>query len=188
MSEQAPTPDQRSGSAATPDDGDTDILDDLRRELAAELDEERPPAGGPAYQIVAALVVVALGLTGSVMSWNFGLGSLTKPGPGLWPFAVSVVITVLGVGLLVWGRQLTDTEKFTRSSLLILVAAATFIGMAVLLPVIGFEIPSLLLCVVWLRWLGGESWRSTVVVSLGVVASFYVVFILLLGVPIPRLI
>ncbi len=62
------------------------------------------------------------------MSWNYGLGSLTKPGPGLWPFAVSVLITVLGVGLLVGGRQLTDTEKFTRSSLLTVVAVLTFVA------------------------------------------------------------
>ncbi len=122
------------------------------------------------------------------MSWNYGVGSLTKPGPGLWPFVVSVLIAAIGVGLLVGGRQLTDTEKFTSSSLLIVVAVLTFIGLAVLLPVIGFEIPSLLLCAIWLRWLGGETWRSTVVVSIGVVASFYVVFILLLGVPIPRLV
>ena len=60
--------------------------------------------------------------------------------------------------------------------------------MAVLLPVIGFEIPALLLCLVWLRWLGGESWRTSIAVSVGTVAVFYVLFLYGLRIPLPHLI
>jgi putative tricarboxylic transport membrane protein len=179
MSEQ---PRQHAGA------GERDILEEIREEVTAELDEERPPSGGPVQQSIGALGVIALGLVGTVLSLGYGLGRLTNPGPGLWPFVISVLIVVLGVGLLVGGRHLQDAEKFTRSSILPAIGVLTFVGLAVLMPVIGFEIPSLLLCAVWLRWLGGESWRSTVVVSVGVVAAFYVLFVLLLGIPVPRLI
>jgi len=54
--------------------------------------------------------------------------------------------------------------------------------------VVGFEIPSLLLCAVWLRFLGGESWRSTVAVSVVTVAAFHVLFVELLSIPLPRLV
>ena len=55
------------------------------------------------------------------------------------------------------------------------------------MPVIGFEIPSLLLCVVWLRFLGGESWRSTIITSIVTVAAFYFLFLYGLRIPLPHL-
>jgi putative tricarboxylic transport membrane protein len=85
------------------------------------------------------------------------------------------------------GRGLDDSEKFTRASLLPAAGLLTFVGLAVLMPVIGFEIPSVLLCVVWLRFLGGESWRSTVLISLGTVAAFYFLFLYGLRIPLPHL-
>ena len=68
-----------------------------------------------------------------------------------------------------------------------LIGGATFVAFAALFPTIGFEIPSLLLCVVWLKLLGGESWRSTVIVSVVTVAAFYVLFLYGLRIPLPHL-
>jgi putative tricarboxylic transport membrane protein len=85
------------------------------------------------------------------------------------------------------GRHLTDSERFSRSSLLPLVGLLTFIALGALIPVVGFEIPALALCVVWLRFLGGETWRSTILVSVGTVAAFYVLFLHALRIPLPHL-
>ena len=164
-----------------------DILAELEAEVTRELEEHRPPAGGPAYQVVGTLVALVIGVLGAVLAYGYGLGTLRRPGAGLWPFAISVVIIALSLLLILTGRQLQDAEKFTRSSLLVLVGLLTFVGLGVLLPVIGFEIPSLLLCMVWLRLLGGESWRSTLVVSVGTVAAFYLLFLYALRIPLPHL-
>jgi len=171
---------------ATPAAGD-DILAQLEAEVAHELEEHRPPPGGPAYQVISTLVALAVGLTGAVLAYGYGLGTLQRPGAGLWPFAVSMLIVALSVLLLVIGRRLQDSEKFTRASLLVIFGLATFVGVAVLLPLIGFEIPSLLLCVVWLRFLGGETWRSSAIVSLTTVAAFYLLFLYGLRIPLPHL-
>jgi hypothetical protein len=168
--------------------GDVDILEELKAEVAADLEDERPPHAGPTTQVVAALVAGATGIFGLVASWGYGLGELTQPGPGLWPFTVSVVITALSLGLLVTGRQATDTEKFTRSSLLALYGVVTLLGLALLLPVIGFEVPSLLLMLIWTRLLGHETWRMSIVISVLTVAAFYGLFVLALAIPLPRLI
>ena len=88
-----------------------DILAELEAEVAHEMDEDRPPAGGPAYQTVGALVGVAIGAGGAVLAYGYGLGNLQKPGPGLWPFIVSVVITTLSVILLVVGRGLPTVRR-----------------------------------------------------------------------------
>ncbi len=164
-----------------------DILAELQAEVAQELADERPPAGGAAYQVISAVVVLALGVGAAVLSYGYGLGSLRQPGPGLWPFAVSIVIAVLAVLLLVVGRTLEDAEKFTRASYLVLIGAASFVGLGLLLPTIGFEIPAILLGIVWLRFLGGESWRSTIVISVCTTAGFYLLFLYALQIPLPHL-
>ena len=164
-----------------------DILAELQAEVAQDLADERPPAGGPAYQIVAALVVLAIGIGGAYLAYGYGLGSLRRPGPGLWPFAVSILIAALAVMLLVVGRHLDDAEKFTRASLLVLAGGATFVGLGLLLPTLGFEIPAILLGIVWLRFLGGESWRSTIVISVATTAAFYLLFLYALKIPLPHL-
>lgn len=163
-----------------------DILEEIEAEVAETLAEERPPAGGPAYQVVGALVALAVGVGGVVLSLGYGLGSLRSPGPGLWPFAISAVITGLALAVLVVGRRLDDSEAFTRSSVLPVVGVLTFLALGLLMPVIGFEIPSLLLCVIWLRFLGGETWRSTIVVSVATVAAFYLLFLYGLRIPLPH--
>lgn len=164
-----------------------DILAELQAEVAQDLANERPPVGGPEYQLLAALVVLVLGLGAAFLAYGYGLGSLRRPGPGLWPFAVSILIAVLAVVLLFIGRTLDDAEKFTKASYLVLVGGATFVGLGLALPAIGFEIPAFALCIVWLRFLGGETWRSTVAISLCTTAAFYLLFLYGLGISLPHL-
>ena len=167
--------------------GGPDILEELEAEVAETLAEEELPPGGPAHQTVGALVALAVGIGGLVLALDYGLDSMRRPGPGLWPFAIEVVITVLSLALLVVGRRLEDSVSFSRASVLPAIGVLTFIGLAVLMPVIGFEIPSLVLCAVWLRFLGGESWRSTALVSVGTVTVFYFLFLYGLSIPLPHL-
>lgn len=180
MAETRPEPETRPGE-------EPDILAELQAEVAQELADERPPAGGAAYQIISAVVVLVLGLGAAVLAYGYGLGSLRRPGPGLWPFVVAIVIALLAVVLLVIGRTLEDAEKFTRSSFLVLAGGATFVGLGLLLPTIGFEIPAIALCIVWLRFLGGESWRSTIVIAICTTAAFYLLFLYALKIPLPHL-
>ena len=168
--------------------GEVDILEELKAELAHDLEEERPPHAGPRAQVGAGLVTLALGVAGIVLTLGYGLGSLTQPGPGLWPFAVAVAVTALSLAQIAFGRDGQDTEKFTRSSALTALGVLTLVALAVLLPVIGFEVPSLVVMAIWLRFLGGESWRMTAVVSIVTVAAFYALFVTALSIPLPRLI
>ena len=189
------TRDQDSGGTKQPPTNEAhdehphtrDILHEIEAEVAHEMEEERPPAGGPVYQTVGALVALAIGVGGAVLAYGYGLGSLREPGPGLWPFIVSVMIATLSLILLVTGRGLTDSEAFTRSSALPLTGVITFIAFGLLMPLIGFEIPALALCVIWLRFLGGETWRSTIVISVLTTATFYLLFLYGLRIPIPHL-
>ena len=177
--------DRHDASAASDSGGD--ILEELQAEVAQDLDEDKPPTGGSAYQVACACLTLLFGAVAAVVAYGYGLGSLREPGPGLWPFVVAVFIAIMSAVLLVVGRGLTDAEAFTRSSLQPLIGAATFAVLAYLMPVIGFEIPTFALCIVWLRFLGGETWRSTLVIGFLTTAAFYTLFLYGLQIPLPHL-
>ena len=147
----------------------------------------RVPAAGSVTNVVTALVLVGLGAAAFAGSLALGVGSAARPGPGTWPMLVSGVLTGLGLVLLALARRTTDAERFHRSGLLVLGAVASMIVFVALIGTIGFEIPSAVLAFVWLRFLGGEGWRLSVVISLGTVAAFYLIFVGALSVPIPHL-
>ncbi|GAB3443231.1 tripartite tricarboxylate transporter TctB family protein [Actinophytocola sediminis] len=153
---------------------------------AAE-EEYRPPLAGTVGNAVVAVVVIAVGVAALAGSLALGVGSARAPGPGTWPLVVSVVLVVLGVALLATARRASDAERFAPTSVLVGAGLATMVGFVAVIEVIGFEVPAALLCVVWLRFLGRESWRTSIVVSLAVVAAFYLVFVAALAVSIPHL-
>jgi hypothetical protein len=151
------------------------------------VEEEGPPTAGPLAHLVAALVVVALGVATVVASWGLGAGSAQEPDAGTWPLVLGVLVTVLGVALVVGARRTHDAEAFTRHSTGVVLGVATMVAFALLVGRIGFEIPGVLLCLVWMRVLGREGWRTSVVASLAVVAAFYAIFVGALSVPVPHL-
>lgn len=157
-------------------------------ELAEQWEAEAPEKSGPIANLAACLVVLALSIFGMVYSMGLGLGTPASPRAGTWPFIVCIIVAVMTVVQMIVGRRGSqDGEKFSTQSWFALVGFITLILMIVLMPIIGFEVPSLLLCFVWMRWLGGERWRSATLYSILVVALFYVIFIVALGTNIPRL-
>ena len=161
-------------------------LEEAVHQLEHDAEHRPPPAGVPTNLVVAALVV-ALGAAALVGSLSLGAGSASDPGSGTWPLILSLMLVVLGVGLAVTARTTSDAERFSRSSWLVVAGLATMVVFVALIGTIGFEIPAALLAFVWLRFLGGEGWRLSVVTSLGLVVAFYLIFVAALSVPIPHL-
>jgi hypothetical protein len=185
------TPQADAGTTAptAPDEPTPSTLHDLE-EAVHQLEhdaEHRPPPAGPVTNVIVALVVLALGAAGLVGSLSLGAGTAGKPGSGTWPMIISLVLIVLGLALLLTARRPSDAERFTSASGLVLIGVATMVVFVALIAVIGFEIPAALLAFVWLRFLGHESWRSSIITSLGVVVAFYLIFVAALSVPIPHL-
>ena len=175
-----------TGFAAEPAPSSLHDLEEAVHQLEHDA-EHRPPPAGTVTNVVVALVVVAIGAAAFVGSLSLGAGTARQPGSGTWPMLISLVMIVLGLALLPAVRRTSDAERFTRSSWLVLVGLATMVVFVAVISVIGFEIPTVLLAFVWLRFLGGESWRSSIITSLGVVVAFYLIFVAALSVPIPHL-
>jgi putative tricarboxylic transport membrane protein len=148
---------------------------------------DRPPAAGPVTNLVIAMVVVVLGGGALAGSLSLGVGNPAAPGPGTWPAMVSVVVILLGLVLAARARHTEDAERFTRAGLLVLAAVATMAVFVAVVGLIGFEIPTALLAFVWLRLLGRESWRISIVLSLATTVAFYLLFVAALDVTIPHM-
>ena len=134
---------------------------------------------------VAGLAALALGIAAAFGSWDLGVGSLTNPGPGLWPLVVSAVLIIAGAVVAV--RPGEGAEAIGRDAWVVVVACLSLVVFTAVIPVVGLELPTIALLAFWMRVFGGEPWRTTVAVSVGVTVVVYVVFILALGVALPHL-
>ncbi|MGP0221980.1 MULTISPECIES: tripartite tricarboxylate transporter TctB family protein [unclassified Paenarthrobacter] len=185
MSTGNPAPGGGSSANAAAAVGSPDEL--TPEQLAAQWEEEKPPAAGPLANVASSLVVIGVGAGAVALSVAMGLGTLAAPEPGLWPFMISCVMVALGLFQLIIGRRNLDAEKFTRLSLAPVTGFVSLAAMVALMPLIGFEIPGLVLCIIWMKFLGSETWRSTLLVSALVIVAFYGIFVLALNTSIPHL-
>ena len=155
---------------------------------ATEPPEDGPPPGGPVLASAAGVIPILIGLVTLWFARDLGLGSLTDPGPGLWPAIVSVLLVGTGAWITYGARTAADTEAFTRETRAVAIGAASLAVYAYLFELIGFEIPTVLLLAVWLKFLGHEGWPMTAVVSVLSTVAAYLLFITGLGVPLPHLV
>ncbi|QTX04527.1 tripartite tricarboxylate transporter TctB family protein [Agromyces archimandritae] len=150
------------------------------------IDESAEPAG-PLNNLIAAGATAALGVYGFVSSFAFGIGTPQSPGPGLWPMLISAAVVVLSLAQIIVGRRGGGGEVFVRGSWMAAAGLATLIAYVAVLPFIGFEIPTLLLTAVWMRFLGHETWLATAITAVSVVVVFYLVFVVALSTAVPHL-
>jgi putative tricarboxylic transport membrane protein len=161
-----------------------EVVPDELDPFATEHDEG--PRAGPAVRIAGALTPMALGLFGLINSVRFGVGGARDPGPGMWPLMMSLALIVGALVLLVLERDQRDYEKYTRGAVLNLYGVLSLVAYVLLFKSVGFEIATAAVTAFWLKVLGGESWRSTILITLGVTSVAYLLFVTLLGAPIPR--
>ncbi|MFF5989005.1 tripartite tricarboxylate transporter TctB family protein [Prauserella flavalba] len=151
--------------------------------------ETRPSAAYARRQnVIAAAVLCALGVGAAILSWQLGIGDLADPGPGLWPLVVSVAMAVIAAVLVVRSAPTGEEERFGRESLIVVIGVVSLLGYVLLFEQVGFEIPTVALLVLWLKLLGRESWRMTVIVSVVATAAIYLLFITGLEVSLPHIV
>ena len=134
---------------------------------------------------IGSIAPLFLGIVCLLYSYSLSLGRITNPGPGLWPFTVSAVIVVASLVLLIIERS-EDYERFTGKTWLVVAGALSTGVFIYLFQWFGFIVPAFLTLVFWLRYLGKESWKMGFGLAALVTAVFYVLFAILLGIPLPE--
>jgi putative tricarboxylic transport membrane protein len=133
---------------------------------------------------IGPLLVLAVGVGALVGAVGLSLGTLTAPGPGLWPFIVALLLTGTALILVVIDDP-QDYEPWTRGTARIAGGVAGLAVFVVAFETIGFLLPAFLMLLLWLRVFGGESWRWALGLALAGSVGFYLLFDTVLGVPFP---
>lgn len=156
--------------------------------------DETHPVSARAYRLgnlVVALAVTALAVGLVVSGTSYGLWDTDRPGAGFFPFAVGLVLLLLGP-LWVWqsatDRLLREGDSSTpdrRGWLHIVVSVGSVILFALLVSTLGFALTffGMLLALFWvtarMRW-----WKAAIAAAL-TTAFVAFVFRVLLSVPLP---
>lgn len=141
---------------------------------------------------IGAGLLVAAGLYAGFAAYGFGLGKLSEPGPGFFPFVASVLI-VLCSSIIVFGALVSPLRKrFVMGErapptrwVRIWLCVAALAAYAVALPWLGFGISTFLLMVGVSRIDPTVTWRMAFVIGSAGAVAFWVVFAYLLKVNFP---
>jgi putative tricarboxylic transport membrane protein len=141
------------------------------------------------YQLCAAVFWVALGLFVSFYSYRLGLGSITNPGPGLYPFCLGIVFLAIALIVLTQivikaGEHETEKEKQPANLSKVIAVLVVLFAYALLLEVLGYQLTTFAALAVLFR-IGG---LKKVIQILGYSAAIVIITYLLftyLGVQFP---
>jgi putative tricarboxylic transport membrane protein len=130
------------------------------------------------------VLLLVLGAAALFGAFGLGLGELTQPGPGLWPFIVAVLLTGVAA-VLVFIDPVEDYEPWTLGTVRI-IAGLVGLGIFILLfQAVGFVLPAFLMLALWLRFFGDESWPWSLGLAAAGAIVMYLLFVQALGVPFP---
>ena len=142
----------------------------------------------------AYLVIGGIGLLFGVgylgMSFQLPFGRLAQPGAGLFPVIVGVVMVFASLTTMWEGWQLEKAKQIEfsagadRERLLSLIGL--LFGYFLSLTWLGYIASTTLFCILLMRMLSNLGWPRIVAYSLVMTLALYVVFVLLLKVPMPR--
>jgi hypothetical protein len=141
-------------------------------------------------QVLIALIWLAVGLGISAGAHDLGVGTLSSPGPGLFPFVIGVGMAVLSLGVSVTSRRVAapvqeaGTSGFSRFMPVVAVIVA-LVFYTFTLERLGFLLSTFLFLSGLLIALGGKNILSAAVAGAGITAGAYLVFAKLLKITLP---
>ncbi len=134
------------------------------------------------------LTIAALSLVVIVLSVSYNLGSIGKPGPGLYPFAVALLILPLDLlaflSALKHPREGQSLDKRGRATFLSYVGACVF--WIVAMPYAGYPIVTLISAFFLCKVIKLEGWVKPLILSVGVAVFIYLLFDYWLYIDLPR--
>jgi len=128
------------------------------------------------------------GVVVCIFSCGIGLGNVSKPGPGFFPFLGGLILLFLSAVMLVQLYRSIEWESW-RINVNWSVIAAVFISMLAygfLLERIGFVFIAFLFVASFLRAFEFKSWREVILGGVLSAIGSYLLFDTLLKVPLPK--
>ena len=133
-------------------------------------------------------LLLVLGIAIVVVSLGYGLGSLGRPGPGLYPVFIGAAISIFALFILISElRSKTSTPGFDKKGAKTLVLmTATFCLWIVAMPLLGYVVVTLLAAYAFCKIMKLEGWRKPLAVSGGTALFLYLLFDYWMYIDLPR--
>lgn len=143
-------------------------------------------AGPTRSQLITYAMAAAVAGGMGVMAVNLGLGSLARPGSGFWPLIVSIGIALgAALSLLETFRQTAGGEDSGPRRRNLSLAIGLLAAYVVLFSMIGWIVATVVVAPIWMVLIWGERLLTATLITLGLTAFIYVVFIEVLNVLLP---
>ncbi len=141
------------------------------------------------WERIGAAILIFIGIAAAAMAYNLGFGDLHHPGPGFFPFWLSVILALVSFIYLITrigadsaGAGLWDKRAWVRPSL----AALVLLLYSLAMGWIGFFPATFLLFLAWLILIEKETLLTVSLVSVLGTASIFFIFNVFLKVPLPK--
>ena len=132
--------------------------------------------------------MLILGIIITVTSWGYGFGSLRRPGPGLYPVFIGVMICIFTLFILVselrskTSKPVLDSEGAKN----LILMTVTFCLWIAAMPLLGYVVVTLLATYAFCKIMKLEGWWKPLAVSGGTTLFIYLLFDYWLYVDFPR--
>jgi putative tricarboxylic transport membrane protein len=116
------------------------------------------------------------------------MGRVKHPGPGFLPFGLAIILIILSLFLIFskWKKGTASTPFWPHSIWLRpLLGVAILIFFALVVEWVGFLLTTFIFLMIWMGVIERVRWRTIISVSIGTTAALYLIFALLLDVPLP---
>jgi len=142
-------------------------------------------------EIISALFMMLVSLGTCIMAYQLGLGTASSPGAGFASFGIALLLGVMSGGMFLKAlvKSIKEGNKgqelpgiINGKPMLILV---TLTGYGIFFNPLGFPLCTFLLMILLVWVFGRQRLRMALTVSVLTVASSYVLFVMLLGLPLP---
>lgn len=141
----------------------------------------------PRLESTFALGLLAIGGGIAYLSWGYGFGSLARPGPGLYPFFLGIVIVACAIAIMISPPESRDEPLFEAGGArTFLLMSATFCLWIVAMPLLGYVAVTLLATCAFAKSLGLEGWTKPLAISGGTALLVYLLFDKWLYIDLPR--
>ena len=133
-------------------------------------------------------ILTALGIVIIITSWTYGLGSLRKPGPGLYPFFIGISVVIFSIVLLISElRPQRRPPLFNRGDVQTLLSMiAAFCLWILMIPLLGYVIVTLLITFGFCKVMRLEGMWKPLSISAGTALFIYLLFDYWLYIDLPR--
>ena len=144
-------------------------------------------------RLIAGFVGLLLSLAYGHHAWTtLPMGLIRQPGAAVFPLIVATLMAVSSLMILFEEMRSLDSEegplRLPRGAGLhrLLGVVASLVGYGVMAYLVGHLIASVLLSLAFIHLINPGSWVRTVVIGLAISLSTYGMFVLMLGVPLPK--